>query len=339
MVGYVFIESGPINKARLCGRLYVVAVIKNEGFIRLDSHNPRSTSKILLNATLNTFAPSLDTLAARLRRKYGAGQKLPIGRYVEEHDVGQRLHRNAHKPWLGDVSGSGGGMFEPRNIRSHIASWFTSAGRLLQRMPTLRRHIDEPSVVLVRNVSFVWPRSSSNPELVAHTLPRSGPVISAQPCDLRRANTYAGRGRGDENNDHTSVWEDVFCDVKEEESENVEECVSLIQLFREGDTALKVHVYRVSDHEFDTHQCAKLEITYAMPTCAHEVIAMVNRIISTRLLNDVAEIEFLARRIHDATLPPKTCGYGESNESVGPYMTEMSGDTFAKSAPTTKLNI
>ncbi|VDL64785.1 unnamed protein product [Hymenolepis diminuta] len=182
---------------------------------------------------MNTFAPSLDTLAARLRRKYGAGQKLPIGRYVEEHDVGQRLHRNAHKSWRGDVSGGGGGIFEPRNIRSHIASWFASAGRLLQRMPTLRRHIDEPSVVLVRNVSFVWPRSSSNPELVAHTLPRSGPVISAQPRDLRRANTYAGRGRGDENNDHTS----------------------------------------------------------------------------------------------------------EGNEIVGPYMTEMSGDTFAKSASTNKLNV
>lgn len=69
---------------------------------------------------------------------------------------------------------------------------------------------------------------------------------------------------------------------------------------------LTVHVYRVSDREFDTHQCAKLEITYSMPTCAQEVIGMVNRIISTRLLSDVTEFEFLARRVHGAIFPPKT---------------------------------
>lgn len=137
----------------------------------------------------------MDTLAARLRREYGAGQKLPIGRFVEEHDATQRRLQNAHRRWRGGVSA--GGVLEPENIRSHIASWFNSAGRFLQRMPALRRHIDEPSAVLIQNVSLVWRRSSSNPELIAHTLPRSGPIMSTQPRDLRRANTHGGRVRID----------------------------------------------------------------------------------------------------------------------------------------------
>nr|CUU98664.1 hypothetical transcript [Hymenolepis microstoma] len=152
--------------------------------------------RILLNATLNTFAPSLDALAARLRRKYGAGQKLPIGRYVEEHDMWQFRRRNANKLWLGDVSGSGGGILEPQNIRSHIASWFTSAGRFLQHMPALHRHIDEPSIVGLR--------SSSNPELVTHTPPIPDPVIYTQSRDMYRANSYAGNNKSYENSDCTS---------------------------------------------------------------------------------------------------------------------------------------
>ncbi|KAM7537180.1 hypothetical protein Aperf_G00000078666 [Anoplocephala perfoliata] len=149
--------------------------------------------RLLLNAIVNTFAPSLDTLAARLRREYGAGQKLPIGRFVEEHDASRRRIRNTRRRWPGDFSTSG--VLEPENIRYHIAKWFSSAVQFLQRMPVLRQHIDEPSAVLVQNVSFVWPRSSSNPELIAHTLPRSGPIMSTQPRDLRRANTYGGRVR------------------------------------------------------------------------------------------------------------------------------------------------
>ncbi|VDK46433.1 unnamed protein product [Taenia asiatica] len=141
--------------------------------------------RLLLNSTLNTFAPSLDTLAARLQRKYGVGVTLPIGRYVEEHDACQR-RRGVHRH-------HGLRMGEPNNIRSRVARWFTSAGRLIQRMPTLRQHIGESSVVLVRNVSFVWPRRSSNPELVAHTLPRVGPATFTSRCDLRRSNTYNGR--------------------------------------------------------------------------------------------------------------------------------------------------
>ncbi|KAL5104389.1 putative phospholipid-transporting ATPase VA [Taenia crassiceps] len=141
--------------------------------------------RLLLNSTLNTFAPSLDTLAARLQKKYGVGVTLPIGRYVEEHDACQRRRcvRRHHGLRMG----------EPNNIRSRVARWFTSAGRLIQRMPTLRRHIDEPSVVLVRNVSLVWPRRSSNPELVAHTLPRVDSTTFTSPRDLRRSNTYNGR--------------------------------------------------------------------------------------------------------------------------------------------------
>lgn len=140
---------------------------------------------MLLNSTLNTFAPSLDTLAARLQKKYGVGVTLPINHYIEEHDAYQR-RRGVHRH-------RGLRMGEPNNIRSRVARWFTSAGRLIQRMPTLRRHIDEPSVVLVRNVSLVWPRRSSNPELVAHTLPRVGAATFVSPRDLRRSNTYNGR--------------------------------------------------------------------------------------------------------------------------------------------------
>ncbi|CDS41466.1 phospholipid transporting ATPase VA [Echinococcus multilocularis] len=140
--------------------------------------------RLLLNSTLNTFAPSLDSLAARLQVKHGVGVALPISRYVEEHDTCQRRHgvRRHHGLRVG----------EPNNIRSRITQWFTSAGRLIQRMPTLRRHIDQPPVVLVRNVSLVWPRRSSNPELVAHTLPRVGSSTFFSPRDLRRVSTYDG---------------------------------------------------------------------------------------------------------------------------------------------------
>ncbi|VDO16591.1 unnamed protein product, partial [Rodentolepis nana] len=157
--------------------------------------NHPTTGLILLNVTLNTFAPSLDTLAARLRLKYGAGEKLPIGRYVEEHDMWQRRRRNTNKLWLTDVSGSGGGILEPQNIRSHIASWFTSAGRFLQHMPSLRRHIEDSSIVRLR--------SSSNPELATHTTPTSDPVIYAQHRDMYRANSYSGSNKRYENNDCT----------------------------------------------------------------------------------------------------------------------------------------
>ncbi|VDD79951.1 unnamed protein product [Mesocestoides corti] len=137
--------------------------------------------RLLMNSLSNTFAPSLDTLAARLQRKYGVGTSLPIGRYVEEHDACQEKRNLRGRVRVGEA-----------NIRSRIVSWFTSAGRLLQRMPALRRNIDEPSVVLVRNVSLVW--TKQDPELIAHTLPRFRPVAGNPQRNLRRANTFGGNG-------------------------------------------------------------------------------------------------------------------------------------------------
>ena len=140
----------------------------------------------MFNTLLNTFAPSLDTLAALLKKEYGEGESLPIGRYVEEHDAGQRRRHVRRQRRTG----------EPNNFRSHISRWFSAAGRLLQQLPTLRRHIDEPSVVMVRNVSLVWPGGASNPRLVTHTLPsRVAPVRVPTPRDLRRAHSYAGSTR------------------------------------------------------------------------------------------------------------------------------------------------
>ena len=128
-------------------------------------------------------------MAAQLKEEHGAGVNLPIGRYVEESDACQRRRNVRRQRRTG----------EPNNIRSRITRWFTSAGRLLQRLPTLRRHIDEPSVVLVRSVSLVWSGRASNPQLVAHTLPsRVSPVKMLSPRDLRRTHSCSGPARGDD---------------------------------------------------------------------------------------------------------------------------------------------
>ncbi len=143
-----------------------------------------------MNSLLNSFAPSLDTLAGVLQRKYGVGARLPIDRYVEEYDSRQRSANQFLTKF---------GLFGQPNIRSQITNWFTSAGRLLQRMPALRRNIDKPSVVVLRNVSLVGTRPASCPgersaHLVAHTLPRQASATPNHPRGHRRAHTYGGNG-------------------------------------------------------------------------------------------------------------------------------------------------